>query len=35
MLLRLNALGTRSFFAEMEELADAVPKFCKLAVTRN
>jgi hypothetical protein len=35
MLLRLNALGTRGFFAEMKELADAVPEFSKLAVTRN
>jgi len=35
MLLWLYALGTGGFFAEVEELANAVSKLSKLAVTRN
>jgi hypothetical protein len=35
MLLWLDTLGAGGFFAEMEELPDAVAELCKLAVTRN
>ena len=35
VLLRLDPLRSGSFFAEVKELANAVPKLGKLAVTRN
>jgi hypothetical protein len=35
MLLRFDALRSGGFFAEVQELTDAIPEFGELAVTRN